>query len=74
MKLRNKKRGVTDSYRVIPLESVVADVENGRHKSIKRSLQEYGKENEKYVHVSTYLNWIVWRHGIEWIYGVQLML
>jgi len=51
-----KKERSPTLKKVIPLESVVADVENGHHKSIKRSLQEYGKENVNYVNVSPYLN------------------
>ena len=38
--IHSLKKGIT-------FERVVVDVEIGRHKSIKRSLQEYGRENVK---------------------------
>jgi len=44
MQFRNNKRG---SPTLITFERVVIDVENGRRKSIKRSLQEYGRANVK---------------------------
>ena len=37
------RKGGTDFFFYIKFESVVVDVENGRRKSITRSLQEYGR-------------------------------
>ena len=36
----------------ITFKSVVVDVKNGRRKSIKRSLQEYGRENVKNIYIA----------------------
>ena len=43
MQFRNKE--ITYSSKVMTFESIVVDVENGRCKSIKRSLQECGRGN-----------------------------
>ena len=52
MQFRNK-RGVTDSLKkVITFERAVVDVENGRRKSVKRLLQEYGRENVKDIYIA----------------------
>jgi len=44
MQFRNKK-GNHRLLRYITFESVVVDVEHGRHTSIKRSLHECGRDN-----------------------------
>ena len=44
MQFRNKKGGHRLLKKVITFESGVVDVENGRRKSIKRSLHEHGRD------------------------------
>jgi len=51
MQFRNKKLGLPTLF-FITFKSVVVDVENGRRKSIKRSLQEYGRENVKNIYIA----------------------
>jgi len=47
------KRGVTDSLKkVITFERADVDVENGRRKSIKRSLHEHGREKLKDIYIA----------------------
>ena len=53
----SNKKGVTCS--VISIGSVIVDVENGRRKSITRSLQEFVRENVKYVYIADYLELII---------------
>ena len=52
MKFRNKIGGHRLLKKDITFESVVVDVENCLRKSIKRSLNEYGRENVINIYIA----------------------